>query len=527
MEDILGRVVAVSASQMRATVTADQFAEDSIRVGALIRARSADVEVVGAISVAEVESQFAPERIVLVADLLGEIVRSDDGPARFHRGVSRHPIPGAAIRAATATDLATVYTRPSVSNVGIGSLYHDAAQPAFVLIDELLAKNFAVLGAAGSGKSCAVALMLSAILSDHPNAHIIVLDPHNEYAKAFADRAEILTVDNLQLPLWLFDFEEAVGALVRGGTIHEQETQAIILKEAITRARRRHWSDAATPITVDTPVPFGPADLLRYIDEAMGRFDNPDTSAPYLRLRTRLESLWADRRYAFLFSDSVAIRDTLSQILGRLLRIPVNGKPVTIIDLSGIPSEITDVVVSMVCRLVFDLALWSNREPLPPVLLVCEEAHRYVPAAEPIGFGATTRAITRIAREGRKYGVALALISQQPSELSRQVLAQCGTIFAMRLGHDLDQGFIGTAAPDAARGMLAALPSMRTQEAIVFGEGVPLPMRIRFDHLPDGRRPHSDSAKFSTTWRDDPGDAEMLNEGIRCWRSQSRKSLIR
>ena len=527
MNDILGRVVSVSGSQMRAAVTTDQFAEDSIRVGKMIKARSAGCEVVGTISTAEFESHGSGERIVLVADLLGEIVPSADGTARFYRGVSHHPIPGVAVCSATVADLSTVYTRPSVSNVNIGTLYHDAARPAFVLIDELLAKNFAVLGAAGAGKSCAITLMLSAILTDHPNAHIIVLDLHNEYARAFEGQAELFTVDNLQLPLWLFDFEEAVGALVRGGTVEEQETQAIILKDAITRARRRHWSDAATPITVDTPVPFGAADLLRFIDEAMGRFDNPDTSAPYLRLRTRLESLRSDRRYTFLFSDSVAIRDTLPSILGRLLRIPVNGKPMTIIDLSGIPSEITDVVVSLVCRLIFDVALWSDRQRLPPVLLVCEEAHRYVPADQPIGFGATARAITRIAREGRKYGVSLALISQLPSQLSAEVLSQCGTVFAMRLGHELDQRLMGTAMPDAARGMLAALPSMRTQEAIIFGEGVPLPMRVHFDDLPPEHRPRSDSAKFSGAWRDAPGDPEILNEGIRSWRNQSRKSVAR
>jgi hypothetical protein len=114
--------------------------------------------------------------------------------------------------------------------------------------------------------------------------------------------AEIFNIDNLQLPLWLLDFEEAVGVLVRGGTVQEQETQSTILKDAITRARRPHWSDAATSITVDTPVPFAAADLLRFIDEAMGRLDNPNTTAPYLRLRTRLESLRTDRRYAFLFS---------------------------------------------------------------------------------------------------------------------------------------------------------------------------------------------------------------------------------
>jgi len=527
MDDLLGRVAAVSGSQMRADVTADQFPEASIRIGSMLKVRSADREVVGTISAAEVGSHGRLGRIVVIVDLLGEIVPSEEGPARFHRGVSCHPILGAPVRAATEADLTAVYTRPSTSNVSIGSLYHDAARPAFVLVDELLAKNFAVLGATGSGKSCAVTLMLSAILADHPSAHIIVLDPHNEYASAFGEKAEFFNADNLQLPLWLLDFEEAVGVLVRGGTAQEQETQAIILKDAIIRARRRHWSDAATSITVDAPLPFAAADLLRFIDEAMGKLDNPNTSAPYLRLRTRLESLRTDRRYAFLFSDSVAIRDILSRIVGRLLRIPVDGKPVTIIDLSGVPAEITDVVVSLVCRLTFNFALWSDRARLPPVLLVCEEAQRYVPASEPIGFGATSRAITRIAREGRKYGVSLALISQTPSELSAQVLSQCGTVFAMRLGHYLDQTLTGTAWPDAARGMLEALPTMRTQEAIAFGEGVPLPMRIRFEDLPRDRRPRSDSAKFSKAWQNDSGDAELLDEGIRCWREQRRKPLGR
>jgi DNA helicase HerA-like ATPase len=523
MDDTLGRVVAVSGSQFRADIAADRFTEASLRIGSMLKVQGADLDVVGTISSAEIDRQGSEDHIAIVVDLLGEIVSSGHGPARFYRGISSHPIPGAPVRTATEADLGAIYTRPSASNVSIGSLYYNARQPAFVLVDELLAKNFAVLGATGSGKSCAIALMLSAILVDHPNAHILVLDPHNEYAAAFGERAEFFNVDNLQLPLWLLDFQEAVGVLVRGGTVQDQETQATILKDAIVRARRRHWSDAATSITVDTPLPFSAADLLRFIDEAMGRVDNPNTSAPYLRLRARLESLRTDRRYAFLFSDSVAVKDVLSRIAGRLLRIPVNGKPITIIDLSGVPSEITDVVVSLVCRLTFNFALWSDRKRVPPILLVCEEAHRYVPASEPIGFGATARAITRIAREGRKYGVSLALISQTPSELSPQVLSQCGTIFAMRLGHYLDQTFAGATWPDAARGMLEILPSMRQQETIAFGEGVPLPMRIRFADLPPEHRPRSESAKFSEAWQEDSSDIELLDEGIRSWRQQRRK----
>jgi DNA helicase HerA-like ATPase len=254
----------------------------------------------------------------------------------------------------------------------------------------------------------------------------------------------------------------------------------------------------------------------------MGKLDNPDSSAPYLRLRTRLESLRYDRRFSFMFSDWLVTRDTLAQIVGRLLRIPVEDKPLTIIDLSGIPGEIADVVVSMLCRLTFDFALWSERERMPPVLLVCEEAHRYVPASPNIGFAAAGQAVTRLAREGRKYGISLGLITQLPSELAPQALSQCGTVFALRLGHYLDQRFMQTALPGAAHGMLAALPSMRTQEAIAFGEGVPLPMHIRFDDLPPERRPRSESAAFSKAWQTDAAGADFLKEGVRRWREQTR-----
>jgi len=215
-----------------------------------------------------------------------------------------------------------------------------------------------------------------------------------------------------------------------------------------------------------------------------------------------------------MFSDLPVTRDRVAQVVGRLLRIPVSGKPVTIIDLSGVPSEIADVIVSLSCRVTFDFALWSEPGRMPPILLICEEAHRYVPADERVGFAETARAIARIAKEGRKYGVSLGLISQRSSELSPQALSQCGTIFVLRLGNEVDQQFVATALPEAARGMLGALPSLRTREAIVCGEGVALPMRIRFGHLPFERRPRGDSAEFSKVWRVDTAGAEFLNDGI-------------
>ena len=525
MDKMLGRVMAVAGSQITINPKADPD-PDTFRVGAMVKVESADWQVLAAISAVQCESN-PPLKRVLVADLIGEIVSSPEGSPRFRRGVTRHPASGASVVAATDTDLTTIFAPLSCSNVRIGTLHHDARQPAFVLVNELLRKHFAVLGTTGSGKSCAISLLLSTILTDYPMAHIILIDPHNEYGRAFGKTAEVINVDNLHLPLWLFDFEEAVGILVRGGTGQEQEAQTLILKDAITRARRHYAgeSHAATLMSVDTPTPYRVSDLLRFIYEAMGRLDKPDSSLPYLRLKTRLESLRDDRRFAFMFSDWRVGEDALSQIVGRLLRIPVSGKPLTIMDLSGVPSEIADVVVSLSCRLMFDFAVWSDRGRMPPVLLVCEEAHRYVPADERVGFGATARAITRIAREGRKYGVSLALISQRPSELSAQALSQCGTIFAMRLANELDHQYMETVMPDAARGNLTMLSSLSTQEAIVCGEGVPLPMRIRFDDLPRARRPRSEGADFAKAWQTDVADVSFREEGVRRWRQQSRKRL--
>ncbi|MEO6834687.1 MAG: ATP-binding protein [Candidatus Tumulicola sp.] len=525
MDDILGRVINVTGSQIEVALEADQVSEAPIRIGDLVKVgNGAARAVVGTIAAVQTNGASSSNGRIFVVDLLGEIVPGSGNRLEFSRGVSLHPGPGEPVFTAGDADLNAIYDEPSRFNVKIGALHHDAARPALLLTDELLTKHFAVLGTTGSGKSCSISLILSAILDKHRNAHIVLFDPHNEYAAAFGDRAELITVDNLNLPLWMLNLEEAVNVLVRGGSAREQESQAIILKDAITWARR-HYADpynVTASITVDTPVPFHVHELLRFINEEMGRLAKPDTSIPYLRLRTRIESLRDDRRFSFLFSSE---EDTLAEIVGRLLRMPVDGKPLTIVDLSGVPSDVADVVVSVLCRVIFDFSIWSERDRMPPVLLVCEEAHRYIPADERVGFAETARIITRIAREGRKYGISLALISQRPSELSPPALSQCGTVFSLRLGSELDQDFIARTLPDVARGMLTALPSLPTQQAIVSGEGVRVPMRIRFDDLPADRRPHSEGAEFSKAWQTDSADREFLDDGIRRWRAQIKSDV--
>ena len=247
MGEILGRVMTVAGSQITVNPEA-ALNEGSFRLGAMVKVPGGDCEVVAKISAVQCESNSSSAR-VLVADLLGEIVVSEEGPSRFRRGVTQHPTPGTPVVAAIDADLTTIFAPLSRSNVRIGTLHHDARQPAFVLVNDLLRKHFAVLGNTGSGKSCAVSLLLSAILADHPMAHIVLIDPHNEYGRVFGKAAEVINVDNLQLPFWLFDFEEAAGILIRGGTAQEQEAQALILKDAITRARRHYAGESHAATT--------------------------------------------------------------------------------------------------------------------------------------------------------------------------------------------------------------------------------------------------------------------------------------
>jgi DNA helicase HerA-like ATPase len=219
--------------------------------------------------------------------------------------------------------------------------------------------------------------------------------------------------------------------------------------------------------------------------------------------------------------ESLAVRDNMRQILAQLLRIPADGKPITIIDIAGLPSEVVDVVVSVLFRLVFELAAWSDRGAAPPVLLVCEEAHRYVPQDEVAAFAPTKRVISRIAKEGRKYGVTLCLVSQRPSEVAIGSLAQCNTVFALRLTNEHDQSFVARALPENARWLVDSLPSLNTQEAVVVGDGVTVPVHIRFNDLDPLHRPSSADPSFAVAWRRDPDEA-FLERAIERWRRQTR-----
>jgi DNA helicase HerA-like ATPase len=529
----IGRVTSINGSKLQGllyeVIGSSGVAQPvpGLKIGCVLKIMtpvSAVFGVVGTISIADPTASIQDATRVFDMELLGEIPK-DTGigaPPGFQRGVSVYPILDDDIYIATPDERARIYAQPNKAHVRVGTLHPDNDLPAYLATDELLGKHFAVLGSTGSGKSCSVALILRSILAEHQNGHVVMLDPHNEYFSVFGDQADRLSPDQFMLPYWLLNFEEIVEVVVGRGR-SDTDIQTAILKDAIVAAKKKFAGDKSSTehITVDTPVPYVLSELIQNIASQMGQFENPESSAPFLRLKARLESLRADRRYAFMFSGLV-VQDVLPDILSRILSIPVSGKPVTILDLSGVPSEIVDVVVSLLCRMIFDFALWSVPAQALPVLLVCEEAHRYVPANPDNGFGPTKKAISRIAMEGRKYGVSLCLITQRPSELAPNILSQCNTLFALRMSNERDQEIARRSLPESALGLLSALPALRTQEAVVVGEGVPMPIRLRFDNLDPLYRPMSGNADFSVRWQREDQGREFVEGTIQRWRTQFR-----
>jgi hypothetical protein len=526
----IGVVTAVSGSKLSlallntALVSAGVVNYERAQVGSLVKIATPTTAAFGFIESIAFQrtpaAAAAPDSLAIAhVELLGELSGSA-GSRRFSRGVSTYPALAAPVFMASTDDLTVIYAKPEGWTVPIGTLHQNPDRTAHLLLEEFLSRHSAILGTTGTGKSCALALILHALLEHNPNAHVVLLDPHDEYSAAFKGIADCITPRNFQLPYWLLSFEE-ISELVCTREPNARSREIPILREAIVQAKKDYAgkSGAAARLTVDTPVPYRIMHLVQHITVASGRLNKPDDATPYLRLVARIETLCRDKQYEFMFGG--AITDTMSMVLSRLLRIPVRGRPITIFDMSSVPSEVVDVVVSLMCRLIFDFARWASRENGFPMLLVCDEAHRYLPRDESFGFEPTRRAISRIAKEGRKYGVSLCLVTQHVSEISERALSQCSTILALRLSSEADQTFVRRALTDNAAGLLNALPALQRQEAIAFGEGVPHPMRIRFAELAPALRPKSNAASFHDAWKDDRHEFDFVDDMVERWREQT------
>lgn len=461
--------------------------------------------------------------IMAAVDFLGEgdEERLTGKIYNFRRGVTRYPVPGAEVFAVSTADMNQVYATDSRANVSIGTVFPTRDIRASLYVDAMLGKHFALLGSTGTGKSTSAALILHRICDMAPEGHIVMVDPHGEYSAAFKGNGSLYDVNNLAMPYWIMNFKEHCEVFVTSKGDDRQMDCDILAKCLLAARAKNRVAESVGKLTVDAPIPYLLSDLTSIIQNEMGKLDKASSSAPYMRLKSKIDELKADPRYNFMFSGML-VGDTMTDFISKIFRLPSEGRPISIIDVSSMPSDITSTVVAVLSRLVFDYAIWSRNEPQRPILFVCEEAHRYIPSDKVQSDSAVRTILERIAKEGRKYGVSLGLITQRPSDLAEGVLSQCGTILSMRLNNDRDQAFVRAAMPEGARGFLDSIPALRNREMIICGEGVSIPIRVSLDNLEEEKRPASEDPIFSELWQETGGEEEILERVVRRWRSQGR-----
>jgi len=537
--DAIGRVILVRGSTANIGLKRDQKPgdHDRVTVGDFLGIDTAGSRVIAVVTEASLESPptakeygFAGASCV---DLVGEIRVKADGEQCFMRGVSRYPSLGDAVRRISKDELRLVYGIGEEEGMEIGSLHHDVGVDASVNIDDMLQKHFAVVGTTGVGKSSGVAVLLHSVMEKRPDLRIFLIDPHNEYGRCFGDRAQTMTPANLRLPFWLFNFEEIVDIIYRGRPGLDEEIE--ILSDVIPLAKKLYGRGSRSErlsapagdsgYTVDTPVPYRLTDLISLVDQRMGKLENLSSRSTHGKLLQRISSVVNDPRYAFMFEGSNVGGDTMASVIGQLFRLPTDGRPMTIMQLAGFPAETVDSVVSVLGRMAFDFGLWSDGAL--PLLFVCEEAHRYASANRDLGFGPTRRAISRIAKEGRKYGVFLGLVSQRPAELDSTILSQCSTLFVMRLANERDQAIIRSAVSDAAASLLSFVPSLGTREVFAFGEGVALPTRLNFKQLRSEQLPQSEAVSDAGSDFGRTVDQSFIDVVIDRWRGATLSNRLR
>ncbi len=535
---LIGVVTAVSGSQASVGLPqsyTDLADDHCATVGQCLRIQRGASMLIGMIIDVSLETSAVTREqgyhVTAHVDMMGEIRLDADGAPRFKRGIMHYPAIGDKATLVDVDELRLVYAASGASKIEIGHLHHDVAVDAYVDIDNMLSKHFAILGTTGVGKSSAVSVLLGQILDVRPNVRIFLLDAHNEYGRCFGDRAQVLNPRNMKLPFWLFNFEEFIDVIF--GRRPGIEEEVAILSETIPLAKSlylqnrdasdrpslKRFDPKVTGYTVDTPVPYRLQDLVNLIDERMGKLENRSSRLNYYKLITRIETVRNDPRYGFMFDNANVGGDTMAEVVRQLFRLPPGGQPMTVMQLAGFPTEVIDSVVSVLGRMAFDFGLWSDGAA--PLLFVVEEAHRYASADRSHGFGPTRRAISRIAKEGRKYGVFLGLITQRPAELDPTVISQCSTLFCMRLGNERDQALVRSAVSDAAANLLSFVPSLGTREVIAFGEGVPLPTRLVLNQLPAERIPRAEAVANLASNSTSISDDDFIDAVIDKWRGSS------
>ncbi|WP_202978222.1 ATP-binding protein [Mariprofundus erugo] len=480
-----------------------------------------------------IPASSSDERIV-EADLFGEGEwvhgASGEWELRFERGVSTYPLPQQTVYLTPKAELRFIYGKAKGAVVQLGQHVGSGGTPCLADLNELLGKHTAVLGSTGAGKSGTVAAIIHSILErgdknsyEKWKPRIIILDPHGEYGTAFADHTKLSSDDGtLTLPYWLLNFQETVALLI-GKTEFVATSQANIVKSALMAAREEGAQQLgldANSITVDSPVPYKLSTLKAKIDA-----DKPPQASKqdsHNSILQKLEVLMTDARLRFMMAEwNDGGNDPFPEVIKQLTG---DGPQPRIVDLSGVPNEVAGVSSAVIARTLFNLKIWQTQleRESDPILLVCEEAHRYVPNRGEAQYEAAQEAIRRIAKEGRKYGVGLLLVSQRPSEVEATVLSQCNSWIVLRITNDADREHVRSILPDSMSGLTKMLSGLRRQEAIFVGQAAMLPSRILIRDLKPEQLPKSNDIDFDKGWQNDASPDTQTQDVVNRWRYQRR-----
>lgn len=587
----LGKIASVSGSSVSVHLAKSVESGLSIiegrtyqigQVGSFIRIPQGYQDLFGVVS--DVGASAAPVQLDTTSpdtgrwmkiQLIGEAIGGD-----FQRGISQFPNIDDNVHIATESNLKRIYGTNNEGHVTIGTLSSAETIQAKVSLDQLITRHSTILGSTGSGKSTTVASILRSITSNSsdeakfPSARILMLDIHGEYSSALSDVAQVFSVDpqpgeeKLLIPYWALDTVDLLDFLT-GGVKNQQETAFTdkIFELKINAHKNHNYAGIEeSSITVDTPLPFSLKKLwYDLISFEIATFEGPDrdqstchddgdpnklvapqykphamgAQGPFLnqqavgirRQLNLLRSRLLDRRYDFLLHPGPwepELDGGSEQDLDSLLKGWLGGeKPITILDLSGVPSSVLERLVGSILKIVYESLFWSREKSEGgierPLLVVMEEAHRYLSGNEK---GLAAETVQKIVKEGRKYGVGAMVISQRPSEVDETILSQCGTFFALRLSNPSDRTRVQGTLPDGLVSLLDVLPILRTGEAVILGEAAKLPMRCRITLPEKKHQPRSNDPEVSKKWSLARRD-ESYDRIVASWRAQKPRAVVK
>jgi len=547
------------------------------QVGSFVRVPQGYHDLYGIIS--DVGATATPETLVdsgargdrwIKVQLVGEVVE-----ATFERGISQYPAINDQVHLVVEEDLARIYGTADTGQVTIGRLSGAESIPVRVDLDKLVTRHSAVLGSTGSGKSTTVTSLLRSLSvgqGDHVsfnNARVLLMDIHGEYGRALGEVAKVFRVNPLEneerlyVPYWALNLDDLLTFLL--GKTEEKALTAIqdrILRAKTTVAAQIGYPGVdANSLTVDSPLPFSLKSLwFDLIDpeiktwlentqqnSALTTPGNAETltapvyplpgqgnTSPFanktnvLSIRRQLEQLRSrllDRQYDFMLhpgpwepSLNGVPQNDLPQLLESWLG---HDRPITVLDLSGVPSSILMRLIGGILNIIYEALFWSREMPEGgrerPLLVVMEEAHRYLGRDDA---NLARDAVQRIVKEGRKFGLGAMIVSQRPSEIDETILSQCGTFFSLRLSNSSDRSKVQAALPDSLSGIVDSLPVLRTGEAVITGEAAKLPVRCRITLPEEGKRPASEDPLVAQNWSK-KRSAENFSNVVAAWRSQN------